>query len=450
MINRLRKLSVLVLVTVLAACSSGSGDGFSFAGSNGVLRESAPWVVALGEELEARQLLVIAGVGQTTAYVTMHQKDGRGYWVELMTTPGFIRMAALDETNPDEAEIPVSVYSMNASKGIADDPGCVLQHKTVIAKDYRAAAGVAIPEVCMRTLMKEVRQDCVVVIDDLNELSSETYNSLFGTIGPFFANEYLRTDVVEVDGRQGVCTDGEFYWVSGSTALFKYDSDWNLVEANKNPFEELEGRLNHIGDLDVYKGELYMGVELFRNPTGENIQLAVFDADTLEFKRTLSFEPESGQTECSGVAINPDTKTLWSCSWAEGESGRYLYRYSLESGEYQGKVEMVAPPAFIQGMAYHDGSFYLTADDGDAEGNVPDNLYRTTIEYGKDSCVVVPEKIFDDVTRQGEIEGLSFDKKNRQLLVLYNRGLRVVEGSSRGLYDGYRHEVSEVFLYEIR
>ena len=141
---------------------------------------------------------------------------------------------------------------------------------------------------------------------------------------------------------------------------------------------------------------------------------------------------------------------MWSCSWAEGESGRYLYRYALDSGEYQGKVEMVAPPAMIQGMAYYDGSFYLTADDGDAEGNVPDNLYRTTIEYGKDSCVVVPEKIFDDVNRQGEIEGLSFDRKNKRLLVLYNRGLRVVEGSSRGLYDGYRHEVSEVFLYDIK
>lgn len=445
----LKQLSVFFLVLLLAACSSG-GDGFSVGIRNSVMRESADWVAQIGEAQEAKQLLIIAGVGQTTAYVSLHEKDPRGHWVEIVTTPGFIRMEQTVSDGGQSAASAVGIYSLNASKGISDDPGCVLQYKVVIANDYLASAGVVIPEVCMRTVMQEVREDCVVVIDDLEVLSSETYNSLFGTIGPFFANTYERTSITEVGGRQGVCCDGEFYWVSGTTSLIKYDREWNEVESNKKALEEFEERVNHIGDIDVYKNELYIVAEFFRGSTGDNMQIAVFDAKTLEMKRLFPVAEESGMTECSGVAVNPDTKTLWLCSWAEGESGRYLYRYDLASGEYQGKVEMISPPGKIQGIAYYDGSFYLTADDGDAEINEPDHLYRTTIEYGRDSCVVVPENPFDDVKRQGEIEGLSFDKENKQLLLLYNRGLRIVNGSSRGLYDGYRREISEVYLYDVK
>ena len=57
------------------------------------------------------------------------------------------------------------------------------------------------------------------------------------------------------------------------------------------------------------------------------------------------------------------------------------------------------------------------------------------------------ERTFDDVTKQGEIEGLTFDKQTGQLLVLYNRGARIVLGMPKGFYEGYDHEISEVFSY---
>ena len=45
----------------------------------------------------------------------------------------------------------------------------------------------------------------------------------------------------------------------------------------------------------------------------------------------------SGQTEVSGITVDPDHGYMWMCSWAEDESGSYLYKYDLESGEYLGK-----------------------------------------------------------------------------------------------------------------
>jgi hypothetical protein len=36
-----------------------------------------------------------------------------------------------------------------------------------------------------------------------------------------------------------------------------------------------------------------------------------------------------------------------------------------------------------------------------------------------------------------------------QLLLLYNRGARIVLGMPKGFYEGYDREISEVFSYRI-
>ena len=263
------------------------------------------------------------------------------------------------------------------------------------------------------------------------------------------AHTYNLTGSVEVEGRQGVCAEGDYYWVSGSTTLAKYDKDWNLILKNESPFEGYEKEVNHIADIDVYENELYIGAEYFMDGVGKNIQIAVYDGDTLKLKRTFSFEEESGQLECSGIAVDPDTKTVWMCSWVGEESGRYLYRYDLETGKYLGKIHLQMPPQWLQGIAYYDGSLYMTADDGTADDNEPDHLYRTTIADDCTYCTVTLERTFDDVTKQGEIEGLTFDRENGCLLLLYNRGARIILGMPRGFYDGYDREISEVFTYSM-
>ena len=253
----------------------------------------------------------------------------------------------------------------------------------------------------------------------------------------------------EVKGRQGVCSEGDYYWVSGSTTLAKYDKDWNLIKINEEPFKGYEVEVNHIADIDVYNNELYIGAEYFMDGVGKNIQVAVYDGDTLELKRTFPFEEESGQLECSGIAVNPDNSTVWMCSWVGEESGRYLYGYDLKTGKYQGKVHMQMPPQWLQGIAYYDGYFYMTADDGTADDKEPDHLYRTKINEGATDCIVTLERTFDDVTLQGEIEGLTFDHAKKQLLLLYNRGARIVLGMPKGFYAGYDKEISEVFVYDM-
>ena len=263
------------------------------------------------------------------------------------------------------------------------------------------------------------------------------------------AKTYTLSSVQPVNGRQGICVEGDYYWVSGSTTLTKYDRAWNVVAENTEPFAGYTLEVNHIGDIDVYQNELYLGVEYFMDSEGTNIQVAVYDGDTLALKRVFPFRADTGQLECSGIAVDPDARTVYMCSWIDDDSSAYLYMYDLDSGAYRGKLRMDPVPQWIQGVAYCDGSLYVTCDDGDADRDAPDHLYRIALNEDCTAGSVTLEKTFDDVTRQGEIEGLSFDAAQGQFLLLYNRGARIVLGMPKGFYEGYTEEIHEVFVYTL-
>ncbi len=260
---------------------------------------------------------------------------------------------------------------------------------------------------------------------------------------------YTLAGSAEVDGRQGVAYYNGEYYVSGSTTLSHYDSDWKLINSSDDLFGKFEAEVNHIGDIDVYDGKIYAGVEYFMDGVAKNIQIAVYNAETYELEKTWNYDSKSGMTEVSGIAVDPDSRSVWMCSWEDGESGRYLYRYDLETGKYQGKLHLQAPPQWIQGIAYHDGWLYITSDDGTADLGEPDHVYRCSADVSKTSANVLLERTLDDVTLQGEIEGISFDTENDQMLINYNRGARIVLGMPRGFYEGYDKEIHEVFAYDI-
>jgi hypothetical protein len=260
--------------------------------------------------------------------------------------------------------------------------------------------------------------------------------------------KYTLIDTFEVKGRQGVASDGNYYYVSGSKALYKYDKTGKLVMSNEQPFEGYPIASNHIGGIDVFNGEIFVSAENFMDGVGKDIQIAIHDADTLKLKRAFKFEPSSGQEEVSAICVDTDKRTVWMTSWVGEESGRYIYEYSLDSGKYLRKVHLQPVPQWLQGIHYWKGKLFVTADDGTADLDEPDNLYRIDVT-DKSYAHVVREKIFTDVKRQGEIEGSAVDPKTGDLLVLFNRGTRIVLGMPKGFYPGYDREISEVYRYKM-
>jgi len=258
---------------------------------------------------------------------------------------------------------------------------------------------------------------------------------------------YQLLRIFEVEGRQGVATDGDVYIVSGNSTLYRYSKSGELLTRNETALDDLPRAANHIGDISVHKGEIYAGIEQFEDGKGKDIQIAVYDARTLAYKRSIPWEPESGQVEVSGVAIDPRNNSIWLTDWV---NGRYLYRYDLKTGAYATRLHLRAPPQWQQGVALLDGYLYITADDGDAEDSEIDNLWRVPAETRDTAAYVTHEHAFRQFRQVGEIEGITFDETAGEMIVLANRGKRIVLGMPKGLYPGYDREIHELYVYKIR
>ena len=63
------------------------------------------------------------------------------------------------------------------------------------------------------------------------------------------AYTYKLDKVLEVNGRQGITTDGKYLYVSGSKTLAKYDMDGKLIKENKDPLSAIKKKLITLATL---------------------------------------------------------------------------------------------------------------------------------------------------------------------------------------------------------
>lgn len=71
------------------------------------------------------------------------------------------------------------------------------------------------------------------------------------------------------------------------------------------------------------------------------------------------------------------------------------------------------------------------------------NIYSVDLETGEVSLF----RTMDDFILTGEIEGLTVNPLNGNLVVLSNRGARIVLGMPKGFYEGYDREIHNLYLY---
>lgn len=281
----------------------------------------------------------------------------------------------------------------------------------------------------------------------------------FAAQAQHLGEEYRLKAVIPVEGRQGIAIDEDYYYVSDSKVLYKYDKKGNLLLKNDKPFKGLKHEANHFGDIDVWNGELYCGIEIFEDGRGRNIQIAVYDAGTLTFKRSLEWEPASGQVEVSGLAVDRARNMVWMSDWVDS---RYVYCYSLETGKYYTKMQCRPTPYWCQGIFIADNTMLFTADDGESTFQIPDCIYAADISEvpytgirdgqaaGAKAGTLRLFREMNDFKRTGEIEGLSVDPTNDDLVVLNNRGVQIILGMPKGPFEeeGYTGEIHELYVYE--
>ena len=83
---------------------------------------SPQWVKNLPAAQTSEQMVVVAGIQGTTAWISMHEKIN-GDWEMIMTTPGFIGKNGLGKVKEGDNKTPVGSFKFDYAFGIAPDPG---------------------------------------------------------------------------------------------------------------------------------------------------------------------------------------------------------------------------------------------------------------------------------------------------------------------------------------
>ena len=206
--------------------------------------------------------------------------------------------------------------------------------------------------------------------------------SIIGTsvYAQHLGTEYRLKKVIRVPARQGIAADKDYFYLSDTRGLYKYDHNWNLVQkrvqSKSDPLFPHPEKANHFGDIDVYDGKIYTGNEHFNLGRGENIAISVYDAKTLKWIEDIPWSPESGQVECSGLAVDRESGLIWMSDWVDS---RYVYAYSLDTKKYYTKMQCRPEPYWCQGIYIADGKMLFSADDGESTYNISDNLYIADI-----------------------------------------------------------------------
>lgn len=197
---------------------------------------------------------------------------------------------------------------------------------------------------------------------------------------------------------QGYSSCGNWNYFFNTNILY-LSSSYDQMQVLKQNNDVLVPGANHMGDGDVYNGNVYTVIENWAGCTAPPSVAAirVFDAGSLQSVQVQDITAD--QHEVSGIAVIPGTGTAVVSSYCDGSK---LFVYSLASLTLQGTIPLPTNVSYIQGVAYHNGFLYLANTDG--------KLYGLRLSDGT-------MRLLMQGSATGEYEGLDFHSGELRWLV---------------------------------
>lgn len=182
---------------------------------------------------------------------------------------------------------------------------------------------------------------------------------------------------------QGITTDGEYFYTSGSltgigtSGLAKWDSEGFLVEADYTamPKEYRKSlNLNHLGGMSYYNGKLYIAVE---DSEDMNPYLMTFDAENLQFIEAYEMPQELLNGSFPWCAVDAKKGYIY-CS--QFRDVKEIFVFDLDTVEYSHSIKLSETITRIQGGEVYDGLLYLSYD---AEEGNSDYILTVDVTNGE-------------------------------------------------------------------
>lgn len=182
---------------------------------------------------------------------------------------------------------------------------------------------------------------------------------------------------------QGITTDGEYYYTSGSLTAFgvaglaKWDAEtFEQVAVNTKAIPEKyvdAHDSDHIGGISYYNGKIYGAVE---NKAEDFSLVITYDTQTLQPVDSYKMPNEYLPDGIPWCAVDADNGYLYCSPFNEVD---YIVACDLETMEFSHIIELSETVYRIQGGEVYEGLLYLSNDD---ESN-SDKIYTVDISTGE-------------------------------------------------------------------
>ncbi len=236
---RFLRNSMLFVLAMGVFCMSGTGEVKAM---EEIPEPSPEWVTKLPTARYADQLVVVAGLGKTTAWISFHEKDQQGQWVQLMTTPGFIGKEGLGKTKEGDAKTPVGSFRFTKAFGIAEDPGSVIPYLKVTEDLYWSG-----------DVRPGRNYNEMVSIHDLPDLDTESSEHLIDYTVPY---QYCLNIGYNTEGTPGLgsalflhCLGAKKPWTGGCVAIPEDKMRFVLQHAQPDCFIVIDSLENLGGSI---------------------------------------------------------------------------------------------------------------------------------------------------------------------------------------------------------
>jgi len=214
----------------------------------------------------------------------------------------------------------------------------------------------------------------------------------------------------DIKSHQGYAWDGTNHYTFDNQTIYKWrdDQNWTLIDSNSTALAGLTG-INHLGDGDYFEGKIYIVAEAWASCTNFAFQsILIFDAGTL--RRLEAHDVSAWRHEVSGLAVSPNEGLdgiIYVTSYCDGSK---IFKYDLRTFDYLGTVPLMQSLSFLQGVAWHNGRFYVPEDGG--------SLYS----FGIDGRVSL---LYQD-SHSGSHEGLKYVGTGFRWLIDEGRGKQCI------------------------
>lgn len=201
--------------------------------------------------------------------------------------------------------------------------------------------------------------------------------------------ELIRTEQFTLDEAllmsQGITTDGEYFYTSGSIAaldlvgMAKWTADdfQKVIYTHSAIPEEIKKKYNsdHIGGISYYDGKIYAATE---DATDTYNLILVYDAETLEF--TGEYYDLGTEYLDDGIpycAVDGENGYLYTSQFHETDC---ILAYNLDDMSFSHKIMLSEPIDRIQGAEYYDGLLYMSYD---VEGSATEKVQTVDVKTGQ-------------------------------------------------------------------